>query len=267
MDLDHQDWLGSDLDRIGREKAGIFRRDRPAIVGMRAPPQGLLMAAAHAGAQVLRAGPDFRVLPQLDAWRWEYAGTQLMLPQPGLAASCQIDNAAAAIMSLYCLRERLGWDERAIAHGVRAARAPARLQRLQKSGAPELVIDVGHNPQAAQVLAQWLAAHPPHGRNLAVFGALADKDVAGIAAPLAMHIAQWHLCGLDAASSRGLSAAQLRERVPSLSGVSHSSVDAALDAAGAQAGAGDRALAFGSFFVAAPALEWARRNRFVERDL
>ncbi|MGH8042585.1 MAG: glutamate ligase domain-containing protein, partial [Rudaea sp.] len=222
----------------------------------------LLTAAAHVGAHVLSAGQDFRVLPQLDAWRWEYSSTQLMLPEPGLAAPCQIDNAAAAIMSLYSLRQHLGWDAHAIAHGVRAAHAPARLQRLQRPGAPELVIDVGHNPQAAQVLAQWLAAHPPRGRNLAVFGALADKDAAGIAAPLAMHIAQWHLCGLDAASSRGLSAAQLRERVSSLSGVSHSSVDAALDAVGAQAGTGDRILAFGSFFVAAPALEWARRNRF-----
>jgi dihydrofolate synthase/folylpolyglutamate synthase len=262
VDLDHQDWLGNDVDAIGREKAGIFRRDRPAIVGMHEAPRGLLDEATRIGARIFRAGNDFRVLPQLDAWRWEYTDTELMLPEPDLAAHCQIDNAAAAIMALYALRERLGWDAGAIARGVREARIPARLQRLQKHGAPELVVDVGHNPQAARVLAQWLAVHPPHGRNVAVFGALSDKDVAGIVAPLAPHIAQWHLGGLDADSPRGLNAAQLRERVPVSNAIGHANVVAALDAAAAQATADDRILAFGSFFVAAPALEWARRHGY-----
>ena len=259
VDLDHQDWLGNDVDGIGREKAGIFRRDRPAIVGMREPPRGLLDEAGRIGARVLRAGVDFRVVPHGVAWRWECADTAVVLPQPDLAAPCQIDNAAAAIMALHELRGRLGWNEAAMARGVRAARVSARLQQLQERDAPDLVIDVGHNPQAARVLAQWLAAHPPRGRNLAVFGALADKDVAGIAAPLAPFIAQWHLCGLDADSPRGLSAAQLRARMPGVAAHAHAGVADALDAASAHAVAADRVLAFGSFFVAAPALAWARR--------
>ena len=262
VDLDHQDWLGNDIDCIGREKAGIFRRDRPAIVGMRSPPKGLLDEAASIDAKLLRAGKDFEVRPQIDAWRWECADANLLLPEPELAAPCQIDNAAAAITALYALRERLGWDAHAIARGVREARIPARLQRLHKRGAPELVIDVGHNPQAARVLAQWLGEHPAHGRNIAVFGALSDKDIAGIAAPLMPHIAQWHLGGLDADSPRGLSAIQLRERMPAATTLEYTGVDAALDSASAQAAADDRLLAFGSFFVAAPALEWARRTGY-----
>lgn len=262
VDRDHQDWLGNDLDGIGREKAGIFRKGRPAIVGMREAPRGLLVEAVRIGAQVLQAGRDYRFVAQADAWRWECEGTALTLPEPDLAAPCQIDNAAAAIMALHSLRERLGWDAGAIASGVRKARVPARLQRLQKRGAPDLVIDVGHNPQAARVLAQWLAAHPPRGRNIAVFGALSDKDVGGIVAPLVPQIARWHLCGLDADSPRGLNVGQLRERMPAATTDEHASVDAALDAASARAAADDRILAFGSFFVAAPALEWARRTGF-----
>ncbi|MHB8679371.1 MAG: bifunctional tetrahydrofolate synthase/dihydrofolate synthase, partial [Rudaea sp.] len=259
VDLDHQDWLGNDVNVIGREKAGIFRKDRPAIVGMRAPPRGLLDEAARIGAHVALAGRDFRVSPQIDCWRWDGGGESLLLPEPALGAPCQIDNAAAAIMALHALRDRLGWDARAIARGVRQALVPARLQRLQKRGAPDLVIDVGHNPQAARVLAQWLAAHPPRGRNQAVFGALADKDVAGIVAPLLPHISHWYLCGLDAESPRGLSAMQLRERIPPAQSDAHASVEVALDSAALRAGADDRVLAFGSFFVAAPALEWAQR--------
>ncbi|HST28320.1 MAG TPA: bifunctional tetrahydrofolate synthase/dihydrofolate synthase [Rudaea sp.] len=262
VDLDHQDWLGNDVDAIGREKAGIFRKDRPAIVGMREPPRGLLDEAARIGALVLRASSDFRVVPQSDGWRWECGDTTAMLPEPELAAPCQIDNAAAAIMALHSLGDRLGWDTNAIARGVREARIPARLQRLQKNHAPDLVVDVGHNPQAARVLSQWLAAHPPRGRNIAVFGSLSDKDVAGIAAPLLAQIARWHLCGLDADSPRGLSAARLRERIQTVAASEYIGVDAALDAASAQATADDRILAFGSFFVAAPALEWARRTGY-----
>ena len=262
VDLDHQDWLGNDVDTIGREKAGIFRKVRPAIVGMREPPRGLLVEAARIGAHVLQAGRDYRLVAQADAWGWECKDTTLMLPEPDLAAPCQIDNAAAVIMALWSLRDRLGWDTAAIARGVRKARVPARLQRLQKHDAPDLVIDVGHNPQAARVLAQWLAAHPPRGRNIAVFGALSDKDVGGIVAPLVPRIARWHLCGLDADSPRGLNAAQLRERMPLATTVEYSRVDAALDAALEQAAVDDRILAFGSFFVAAPALEWARRTGF-----
>lgn len=262
VDLDHQVWLGNDVDAIGREKAGIFRKHRPAIIGMHEPPRGLLEEAARIGAQVLLAGRDFRVLPQLGAWRWECKEAALALPEPALAAPCQIANAAAAVTALHVLRDRLGWNAPAIARGVREARVRARLQRLHKAGAPDLVIDVGHNPQAARVLAQWLGMHPSRGCNLAVFGALSDKDIAGIAAPLMAHLAHWHLGGLDADSPRGLNAAQLRERMPAAMASEHAGVDASLDAASAQAAADDRILAFGSFFVAAPALEWARRNGY-----
>ena len=262
VDLDHQDWLGNDIDAIGREKAGIFRKNRPAIVGMCEPPRGLIEEATRIGARLLRADHDFRVSPQIDCWRWDCGDESLLLPQPELAAPSQIDNAAAAIVALHALRGRIGWDARAIARGVREARLPARLQRLQKTGAPELVIDVGHNPQAARELACWLAEHPPRGRNLAVFGALADKDVAGIATPLAPHIAHWHLCALDADTPRGLDAAQLRERMPGVAHVEHANVAAALNAASAQATADDRILAFGSFFVAGPTLAWGQVHAY-----
>jgi dihydrofolate synthase/folylpolyglutamate synthase len=279
VDLDHQDWLGNDRDSIGREKAGIFRAGRPAIIGMREPPDGLLVEAERIDARLVRAGRDFDCLPQIDAWRWTTisVGTDryvltpeesLMLPEPALAAPCQIDNAAAAITALYTLRDRLGWYPPALAAGMRAARAAARLQRFCKLGAAELVIDVAHNPQAAGVLAQWLAQHPPQARNLAVFGALADKDVGGIVVPLASRIAAWFLGGLDVETPRGVPTSELRSRMlsatPAATVAEHANIAAALDSAAAGATATDRILAFGSFFVAAAALEWAARNGYCD---
>ena len=281
IDLDHQDWLGNDRDSIGREKAGIFRSGRPAIIGMREAPGGLLAEAARIGARLFAAGRDFDILPQLDAWRWRVAragytryaddeAADLMLPEPALAAHCQIDNAAAAIAALYTLRDQLGWNPAALAAGVRSAHVAARLQRLHKPGAAELIIDVAHNPQAANVLAQWLGRNPGAGCSVAVFGALSDKDIGGIAAPLAAHIGHWYLGSLDAETPRGLPASQLYARVlaatPGADIQIHPSIAAALTAALAHANANDRILALGSFFVAAAALQWAQRNGWSDAE-
>lgn len=268
IDLDHQQWLGLDRDSIGREKAGIFRTGRPAIVGDATAPPGLLDAARASGAQVRLAGRDFRADRHAGAWRWsgwaeDAAPASIELPPPTLAAPGQIDNAAAAIAALYALRARLGWNADAIARGVAGARVDARLQRF--GGEPPLIVDVAHNPQAARMLAQWLRANPAPGRTLGVFGALGDKDVRGVADALALQIDLWFLAGLDADSPRGLSSPDLHDALaPALerSAVqgTHPDVASALAAAFGQARAGDRVIAFGSFFVAAAALDFAQRR-------
>ena len=232
------------------------------------------------GARLLRAGYEYRFAARGAGWQWQMQDGCVDLPAPSLAAACQIDNAAAAIAALYTLRERLGWNPAALAAGVGNARAAARLQSLHKAGAAVIVIDVAHNPQAAGVLAAWLQAERnrcpqpsmasaalgllPGGSTIAVFGALTDKDVAGIVAPLVPHIAHWHLAGLDADTPRGLHATELQARVmaaePSGGITAHASVIDALTSANALAGPHDRIVAFGSFFVAAAALQWARRN-------
>ncbi|MCC7255853.1 MAG: bifunctional tetrahydrofolate synthase/dihydrofolate synthase [Dokdonella sp.] len=255
VDLDHQEWLGSDRDSIGREKAGIFRRGRPAIVGSLDSPAGLLDSLSEIGALGLVAGRDYHWQRDDERWCWHCGTARLELSLPELAAPVQIANAATAIAVVHALRRRGGWDETAIAQGVCHARAAARLQRI--AGDPEVFVDVAHNPQAARALAQWLEANPAAGRNFAVFGALGDKDVGGIAAALDRHIAQWFLAALDADSPRGLSLAALQARVSTGgAGAAMSGwpgVAQALDAAIAAARPGDRIIAFGSFFVAAAA--------------
>ena len=270
IDLDHQDWLGNDLDSIGREKAGILRAGRPGVIGMREPPAGLLGEAQRIGARLLRAGIDYDCAETGDGWRWSGHEIAIDLPSPSLAAPCQIENAATAIAALRALRGVLGWDPQALAAGVRRARAAARLQRFVRPGSTELLVDVGHNPQAARVLSAWLRAHPIRGRTLAVFGALADKDVGGIVNPLAPLIAFWYGGGLDGESARGLPAAELQSRMSAASAVKssfHAGIGGALQAASAGADAADRIVAFGSFFVAAAALDWADANQYREHDI
>jgi dihydrofolate synthase/folylpolyglutamate synthase len=259
VDLDHMDWLGPDRDSIGREKAGIARAGRPAIVGELDPPAGLLETLAGVGARVERAGIDFSVERHEDGWRWRHRdGSAMELPDPALAAPVQYANAATAIAALHALDLATLTPSAffaAVSAGLHEVRAPARLQSI--GGEPPVIVDVGHNPQAARALAEWLDAQPP-ARVHAVYGALADKDVAGVIGALGARIDHWHLAGLDRATPRGMAvaalAAILQQTLPQASFDTHADVAAALAAARATAQPGERILAFGSFFVASAVL-------------
>jgi dihydrofolate synthase/folylpolyglutamate synthase len=267
VDLDHQDYLGSDLDGIGREKAGIFRHGRPAIIGDSAPVAGLLGEARRIGADVRLAGRDFQVESVAGAWHWRDGVNDLALPPPHLDAPCQPANAAAAIAALAALAPVLGWSHAAVAQGVATACLAARMQGFGSRG--ECRVDVAHNPQAARVLAQWLAAQPAGGRTLAVFGALRDKDIGGIVASLAPCFDAWHLADMSRESDRGASIAELHQRVDAVPGihgiVAHDSLDQALAQAFADARPDDRIVAFGSFFVAAAALRFLAERGMTPR--
>lgn len=255
VDIDHTDWLGNDREAIGAEKAGIARPWKPLVLGEIDPPSSVLRRAYAIGANALRAGSDFFHDPiDADRWRWRDVGTELQLPLPQLRAPVQRANAATAIAALRALRRSL--PRSAYAEGIAAARLRGRLQPCVRDGV-EVLVDVGHNPQAARELAAALQAQPVAGRICAVFAALADKDAAGVVEALAAQVDAWYLAGLS--GSRGQSAAQLRARLAGTAAAEAGlaeSVAQALQSALAQAQPGDRVLVFGSFHTAAEALHW-----------
>jgi dihydrofolate synthase / folylpolyglutamate synthase len=255
VDLDHQDWLGDDIETIGAEKAGIARAWKPLVLGDDDPPSTVLGHAYAIGASAIRIGCDF-FFEAIDAerWRWREIGCELDLPMPRLAAPVQLRNAAVAIAALRALPIEL--PERAIAAGVRDARVAARLQRFERDGV-EILVDVGHNPQAARALAAWLEATPVPGPTFAVFAALVDKDVVGVVEALAGRIDRWWLAGLADAGPRGLEVDAFAERVSgtaAAAGQRCATVVEALAAARAEMASGGRLLVFGSFHTAAAAL-------------
>ncbi|MBW8367705.1 MAG: bifunctional tetrahydrofolate synthase/dihydrofolate synthase [Arenimonas sp.] len=252
VDLDHQAFLGNDREAIGAEKAGILRAGKPCVLAEKDPPSSVLRRAYEIGAFAIRGHSDYLLDDRPEGWRWREPGYQVDLPNPGMQAPAQRDNAAAAIAALRA--SDLPITKAAIREGVRSAKAPGRLQRLP--GRPERVVDVAHNPQGARQLGAWLHAHPR--RTVAVFSALADKDMAGIVAPVAPHVVAWHLGPITDAGPRGLDAAALADRLagaldPALVRL-HPSLAAALAAAAQEAGADGRVLVFGSFHTAAEAL-------------
>ena len=254
VDIDHQDWLGADRETIGLEKAGVMRMGKPVVLGERDPPSSVLQQAYRIGAPAIRAGCDY-LIDEIDSgWRWREPDYAIDLPEPALDATAQRANAAAAIAALRATALEI--PDAAIVEGVRAARLPARMQRIVRDGI-EIVIDVAHNPQAAMQLAAWLVAHPVNGTTHAVFSALGDKDLRGIVAPVVGRVARWWFCGLHD-TPRGLSGEVLAERLggalPDATVEVCPDVASALRAARSATAAGGRILVFGSFHTAADAL-------------
>jgi dihydrofolate synthase/folylpolyglutamate synthase len=253
VDLDHQEYLGEDREAIGAEKAGILRAGKPCVLAEKDPPSSVLRRAYAIGAFAIRGHSDYLIDDLGDAgWRWREPGYQVDLPNPSLEAPAQRGNAAAAIAALRALD--LPVSDAALRKGVRGARVPGRLQRLP--GAPEQVLDVAHNPQGARQLGDWLAANPRP--TVAVFSALADKDIAGIVGPVAPHVLAWHLGPITDAGPRGLAVEALAERVraalPEAALQPHASLAVALEAAARAIGPEGRVLVFGSFHTVAEAL-------------
>jgi len=268
VDLDHQDYLGEDREQIGAEKVGIARAWKPLVLGDNDPPSSVLGHAYRIGAPTWRIANDFFFEPlpsSLDAdgnalparWLWREIGKRLELPVPQLAAPVQLRNAAVAVAALRSLKKLpkpLPRD--AYSDGIANAHVGGRLQRFERDGV-EIVVDVGHNPQAARALADWLRTAPAPGRVIAVYAALSDKDVAGVAEAMATVVDQWHLAGLADAGPRGGDVEALAARLAGTAAAGakrHETVAQALDAARAQAHVGDRVLVFGSFHTAASAL-------------
>lgn len=255
VDIDHSDWLGEDREAIGVEKAGIIRGWKPVILGETDPPSSVLARAYLLGANAIRGGSDFFVdVIDAQTWCWRDVGFRIELPTPALRGPIQLRNAASAIAALRTLDMPL--SRTAIAEGVAAARIRGRLQGVDRGGV-EVLVDVGHNPQAARELAAALKAAPVSGRTVAVFAALQDKDAVGVVQAMAGQVDAWHLAGLDGARAQSAQALQARlQDTAAASARRHATVADALVAAVADAAAGDRVLAFGSFHTAAQALQW-----------
>jgi len=249
IDLDHMEYLGPDRESIGREKAHVMRAGRPAIVSDPMPPSSVRAHGEQIGADLWLVGRDFNHSGDHTQWSWAGRGRRIGgLAYPALRGANQLVNAAGVIAALEALRDRLPVPVQAIRQGLAAVELPGRFQILP--GQPTLVLDVAHNPHAVAALALNLDAMGFYPRTHAVFGAMHDKDLAGLVARVAPIIDMWYCCDLPLA--RAATAEQLAACVRGIRDVPtsvHADPAAALAAARVRADPADRILVFGSFLT------------------
>jgi dihydrofolate synthase / folylpolyglutamate synthase len=257
--FDHQEYLGNTLEAIAAEKAGIFRRGKPAVIGGRGASMVLEAAARAIGAPLKRLAIEYNYILEGEGWRFRGTRWDLPhLPAPGLLGDIQFSNAATALAALEEITPRLAIGSSAVAQGLENVQLVGRFQLIKPTDeSPTWILDVAHNADAAQVLARNLRVEPHPGKTFAVCGILADKDAAAIVAVLKESIDAWWCASLD--GPRGRSGAALADVVRRHAATPvriASTVAAACEAAAAAAGAKDRIVVFGSFHTVGPALDW-----------
>jgi dihydrofolate synthase/folylpolyglutamate synthase len=252
IDLDHMDFLGADRESIGREKAGIMRTGCPVIVSDPVPPQSVVDHATEIGAELWLFGRDFNFSGDKQQWGWAGRGRRYSgLAYPALRGANQLVNASGVLAALEALRGELPVTAQAIRNGLAMVELTGRFQIVP--GQPALVMDVAHNPHAVAALSENLDAMGFYPTTHAVFGAMADKDVAPMLARIAPLVDRWYFCDLPteraAKASDLLAAWQAGNTRKDAQATSHTSPQAALDAAVAGADPADRIVVFGSFYT------------------
>lgn len=260
IDLDHTEFLGPDRESIGREKAHVMRPGKPVVVSDPLPPASVVEHARETGADLWRVGVDFNCSGDRQQWGWagrtrKFSG----LAYPALRGANQLLNAAGVLAAFEALKDRLPITAQAVRAGLALVDLPGRFQIVP--GQPTLVLDVAHNPHAVAALAQNLDQMGFFPRTRAVFGAMADKDLASLLSRLAPLVDHWVFTDLPTA--RAASAADLQRLHASLnlSGPGPVTVECsasprdALQRAVDAADPADRIVVFGSFYTVGGVLQ------------
>ena len=252
IDLDHMAILGNDREAIGREKAGIMRTGRPVVVSDPVPPQSVLDQAEALGAELWRFGRDFNFSGDKQQWSWAGRGRRYSgMAYPALRGANQLVNASGVLAALETLRTRIPVTAQAVRNGLAMVELPGRFQIVP--GEPVLVLDVAHNPHSVAALAENLDAMGFYPTTHAVFGAMADKDLAPMLERVKPLIDRWYFTDLPlprASTAVALEQAwKSQNKRKDVSSSVHADPMAALQAAISAADPTDRIVVFGSFYT------------------
>lgn len=245
--MDHMNWLGDTREAIAFEKAGIFRRNKPAICGDIDPPLTLVQHALQIKAPLFCQNKEFGFKEDSSSWTWWNQTKQLeQLPLPTLA----LQNMSTVLMAIDLLQKRLPVEKDAIDRALSTVTLPGRIQVVP--GEITQIFDVSHNPASVALLADYLKKNPVVGKTYAVFSMLADKDIVATIRGISALMDYWYIAPLP--GERGVSEQALLASFKKADVTCvdiQASITAAYDCAIQKAHRGDRVIIFGSFRVLA----------------
>ena len=278
--IDHEGFLGTDREKIGYEKACIYRHGKPAICTDRDVPQSVRELGFHLNALLKCYGEDFETTVHDGRFDFEikiHEGSYLdwmNLPLPALQGPKQVQNAAGVLAALCMMSDSLPVSRSAVVAGLTTVMLTARFDCVKPADATgaSVTLDVGHNPQAAEARVESLNKTCRDGEQTwAVFGMLRDKNIAEVARIVSPAIDRWFVAPLN--GPRGTDVQELTERMRGggvdMSRVTRTeSVADALGLALRESLRSDaqpvRIIVFGSFVTVAAAVEELRHSLAVK---
>ncbi len=247
--IDHADLLGDTREKIAIEKAGIFRSGKSAVCGDFEPPITLSNYAMEHAVPLFCQNQQFGFEEKSNTWTWWSQQSRLEnLPIPRLL----LQNMSTVLMTIELMQSRLPVTRAAIDKGLTEVTLPGRIQVIP--GAVPEILDVSHNPHAAELLANYLREHKPKGKTRAVFSMLADKDIISTLYIMRDCIDEWYIAPLQSERAASLAVLEYCFRTINIKNVtSHHTIRAALEAARSNSEATDCIVIFGSFYTVAAA--------------
>lgn len=246
--IDHVEWLGDTREKIAYEKAGVFRKDKPAVCGDFSPPITLIDYAKKIGAPLFCQQQDFGFEKLATTWNWWSEMSSFEnLPLTSLA----LQNMSTVLMAVQLLQKKLPVSEQVIKNALAKVKLTGRIEVVP--GDVIKIFDVSHNPASAEFLANWFREQPKL-KTRAVFSMLADKDIPATISVVKEFIDEWHVAPLEcarAASQEQLDAAFAKEKIKIHS---YEKIIDAYHAALQQSEHGTRVVIFGSFHTVAATL-------------
>ncbi|ARG97589.1 bifunctional tetrahydrofolate synthase/dihydrofolate synthase [Legionella micdadei] len=249
IDLDHQEYLGNTREAIGFEKAGILRANRPFIFADQNPPQSIIDQGLALNAPMYLSERDynFRLINQTIELKFQ--GEYLVFPQPKL----HCNSVVAAIVASLLLKAKLPISYSHLQQAIAYVFLPGRLQLIKDK--MTTLLDVSHNPQAVNYLADFVRNFSPRKKVHAVFSALKDKDIRGMVASLKDCVDYWYPALLN--GKRAASRQQLEDALSLCSNtpICHNDPLAAYQAACNSANEGDLIVVYGSFITVSKVMQ------------
>ncbi len=254
--LDHQAWLGNDRNNIAREKAGVMRSSCPVIVGDGSPPASLCDYAQTVKAQLIRIQDDFSIVVDAHHWQLSYLDETFQFQFPRLVGFHQLGNAACAIVCLLTIGLiPLKVSLSKINNALQSVSLPGRLQII--SSTPETLVDVGHNPDAASKLVQYVKSKKNTRTIRLVFAMMADKDIEGVVREMGEVCRHWYCSNLplERAATASFLSKTIRNTTQYVQIEEFMTPSLAIQRAQQDAHESDLILVFGSFSTAADVLQ------------
>ena len=271
--LDHTKWLGSTIEEIAREKAGIIKPGQIVVImAQEEAVLNILLEQARSVDAIARVeGRDFEVVGR----QMGVGGQMVTIRTPSaiyedvfvpLFGQYQAHNAAAALVAVEAFMGGRGLDGRIVEQGLMNASSPGRMQVVRHS--PTIIVDAAHNPAGAATLREAVESSFAFVRIAGVYSAMGDKDVEGVLSEVEPFID--HLVVTQMPGERAADLARLEEIAGEVFGPDRvdvreslaDAVDRAAEIAEAGAQPADRSgvLVFGSVMLAGEMLKLAGRS-------
>ena len=254
--IDHTEFLGSTIDSIALEKAGVMRPFKKSIFAQDKPPAALFQYAKNNSVNLLVHNNDYSVTRNAKTWGIKSKNITIEnIPNLKMIGDYQYNYAAASTMALAEILPECISDDNQTKEALCNTQISGRFQYLKKS--PDIILDVAHNEDASKSLARNIK-NIGYKKIIAVLGILADKDVYSIVEPFSSFINHWHIGTID--SERGMNSDEIKYRINSLfknslSISTYSSISSAFISAINSQDNDTLILAYGSFYTVSEVLK------------